>query len=121
VAFFVARQAAGALGTRLSLRPLFSFGRMIHAKLGQIMPREGGLVSENWEAVIARSECDDPPSLAVRAMAGLESAEAPLRVGGSNPFFSFRGEVDCFAGARNDEPRTDEDGLQGGDPLGQPI
>src|SRR5437016_13225375 len=28
---------------------------------------------------------DDPPSLAVRTMAGLESAEAPLRVGGSNP------------------------------------
>src|SRR5437763_14610055 len=32
-----------------------------------------------------RSHRDDPPSLAMRAMAGLESAEAPLCVGGSNP------------------------------------
>jgi hypothetical protein len=37
--------------------------------------------------VIARSVSDDPPSLALRAMARLESAEASLRVGGSNPFF----------------------------------
>src|SRR5205085_2623126 len=37
-----------------------------------------------------------------RAMAGFESAEAPLRVGGSNPY-RFRGtSLDCFACARND-------------------
>jgi hypothetical protein len=42
------------------------------------------------EAVIARSESDDPPSLAMRAMAGLESADAPLRVGGSNRSFFTR-------------------------------
>jgi hypothetical protein len=35
-------------------------------------------------------QSDDPPSLASRAMARLESAEAPERVGGSNPDLSFR-------------------------------
>jgi len=40
---------------------------------------------------------DDPPSLGMRAMAGLESAEAPLRVGGSNPFFLWAAKMDCFA------------------------
>jgi hypothetical protein len=40
---------------------------------------------------------DDPPSLAMRAMAGLESAEAPLRVGGSNPSFLCAVMMDCFA------------------------
>ena len=46
-------------------------------------------VIERWfdASVIARSGSGDPPSLAMRAMAGLESAEAPLRVGGSNPDF----------------------------------
>jgi hypothetical protein len=50
---------------------------------------------------------DDPPSLALRAMARLESAEASLRVGGSNPVLVFifwivsladadrRGETGC--------------------------
>ncbi|MGB6401052.1 MAG: hypothetical protein WBF73_36050, partial [Bradyrhizobium sp.] len=46
-----------------------------------------GEIAKLYPAVIARSISDDPPSLAMRAMAGLESAEAPLRVGGSNPFF----------------------------------
>ena len=31
---------------------------------------------------------DDPPSLALRAMARWESVEASLRVGGSNPVFA---------------------------------
>src|SRR5262249_57703957 len=45
---------------------------------------------------------DDPPSLAARAMAGLESAEALLRVGGSNPDCRCGDRLDCFACARND-------------------
>jgi hypothetical protein len=39
VCFFIfAREAAGATGTRLSLRPHF-LGRMIHARLGRFAPR----------------------------------------------------------------------------------
>src|SRR5258707_12755715 len=39
--FYFAREAAGALGIRHSLRPLFS-GRIVHAPLGRIAPRECG-------------------------------------------------------------------------------
>jgi len=53
------------------------------SKLGHVMSRERGRMS----CVIARSASDDPPSLAVRAMVGLESAEALLREGGSNPAY----------------------------------
>src|SRR5216683_1926804 len=38
---FVAQGAAGAVGTRPSLRPLF-FGGRVHAQLGRIAPRERG-------------------------------------------------------------------------------
>jgi hypothetical protein len=44
-AFYFAHEAAGALGTRSSLRPLISFGRHCLAKLGRIVPRERGGVS----------------------------------------------------------------------------
>jgi hypothetical protein len=37
--------------------------------------------------VIARSVSDDPSTLAAQATPGWESAEAPLREGGSNPAF----------------------------------
>src|SRR5271169_967725 len=47
-------------------------------------PRECEVASERH----CEEQSDDPPSLAMRAMAGLESAEAPLRVGGSNPALS---------------------------------
>jgi hypothetical protein len=40
-----AREAAGATGTRLSLRPLFFRGPKIPAPLGRIAPREGGRMS----------------------------------------------------------------------------
>jgi hypothetical protein len=42
--FTFAREAAGALGTRHSPRPLFS-GRKIHAHLGRIAPRDCGVAS----------------------------------------------------------------------------
>jgi hypothetical protein len=41
-----AREAAGALGARHSLRPRFP-GRTIHAQLGRIAPRDRGLASES--------------------------------------------------------------------------
>jgi hypothetical protein len=43
-AFYTAREAAGAQSIRLFLRPLFSRD-MLHAQLGQHLPREGGCVS----------------------------------------------------------------------------
>jgi hypothetical protein len=59
---------------------------------------------------------DDPPSLAARAMARFESAEAARRVGGSNPEFvrlaglrslsSGAHSRDPFAFARNDGNRA---------------
>ena len=39
----IAREAAGALATRHSLRPLFP-GRMVLAQLGRLAPRDRGLV-----------------------------------------------------------------------------
>jgi hypothetical protein len=39
-----AREAAGASGARHSLRPLYS-GRMVHAQLGRIAPRDRGVTS----------------------------------------------------------------------------
>src|SRR5260370_41550794 len=44
--FYFAREAAGALGIRHSLRPLFS-GRMILQKLGRIAPRDRGVLFES--------------------------------------------------------------------------
>src|SRR5260370_26441064 len=43
---YFAREAAGALATRLSLRPLFSEARTVLANLGRLAPRECGVVSE---------------------------------------------------------------------------
>ena len=43
VLFYVAREAAGALGARHSMRPLFP-GRTLHAQLGRIAPRDRGVV-----------------------------------------------------------------------------
>jgi hypothetical protein len=43
----IAHAAAGALGTRSSLRPLIYGWVHFHAQLGRLMPREGGLVSRN--------------------------------------------------------------------------
>src|SRR6266581_8424082 len=40
-----AREAVGALGTRHSLRPLFSLGGWILQKLGRIAPRDRGCIS----------------------------------------------------------------------------
>jgi hypothetical protein len=40
---YFAREAAGALATRLSLRPLFSEARTVLAKLGRLAPRERGV------------------------------------------------------------------------------
>jgi hypothetical protein len=42
--YYTPRAAAGASGARHSLRPLYS-GRMVHAQLGRIAPRERGVVS----------------------------------------------------------------------------
>src|SRR6266849_5912467 len=41
-----AREAMGAAGTRHSPRPPFFKGRMVHAQLGRIVPRDGGLMLE---------------------------------------------------------------------------
>src|SRR3984957_8223848 len=62
-----ARGAAGAAGTRLSLRPLI-FGRIVLAQLGRIMPREGGRVFYR-----------------------------PLRAKRSNPCGNQEARGDCFA------------------------
>ena len=45
VCFFFAREAAGALSTRHSLRPLLSRARMVLAKLGRIAPRDRRCIS----------------------------------------------------------------------------
>jgi hypothetical protein len=76
---YFAREAAGASAARLSLRPLFSFGRVVHSSLGRFAPRGGGGVSRF--AVIARSASDEAIQL------------SQLRV----PI------MDCFASARNDD------------------
>jgi hypothetical protein len=44
--FNFAREAAGALGTRHSLRPLFFWANGFLQKLGRIAPRERGVVFE---------------------------------------------------------------------------
>jgi hypothetical protein len=43
-AFYFAREAAGATGTRFSLRPLFFKAKDL-AQLGRTAPREGGRLS----------------------------------------------------------------------------
>src|SRR5258705_9584917 len=43
---YFAREAAGALATRLSLRPLLIEARTVLANLGRLAPRECGVVSE---------------------------------------------------------------------------
>ena len=48
------REAAGAAGTRLSLRPLFFEGQTFVHSLGAIAPRDGGRLS--WLFEISRSE-----------------------------------------------------------------
>jgi hypothetical protein len=69
-AFYTTRAAAGATGTRLSLRPLF-FEAKDFAQLGRTAPREGEGVSSF--SVIARSEATKQSIL------------------------SLCGEMDCFA------------------------
>jgi hypothetical protein len=81
------------LRTRLSLRPLFSWAKTCLHDSGAFAPRDCAGVS----IFIARSKCDDPPSLAMRAIVGLESAEAPLRVGGTNSWLLVCGSMDCLA------------------------
>src|SRR5260370_20336209 len=44
VLFYFAREAAGALGTRHSLRPLISGGQELKAKLARIARRDRGIV-----------------------------------------------------------------------------
>src|SRR5260221_13371715 len=48
--FYFACEAAGALGIRHSLRPLFSRGETVFAQLGRIAPRERGFVSDRRSA-----------------------------------------------------------------------
>ena len=55
--FYSTREAAGALGIRHSLRPLFQ-GDTLMEKLARIMRRDRDGVSE-ITAVIARSTCDE--------------------------------------------------------------
>ncbi len=75
-AFFSACEAAGALGTRHSLRPLFSERRTFLQNLGRVAPREYG---------------------AVPSLRGAKRRSNPLLL---------RGNMDCFACARNDALRT---------------
>jgi len=77
--FYFAREAAGALATRLSLRPLFSRAEIL-AQPGRIAPREGG---------------------------GMFAIGAPsLRARRSNPFFLCAAAMDCFVASA---PRNDGD------------
>jgi hypothetical protein len=71
-----AREAAGALGTRHSPRPLI-FGRKIHAQLGRIAPRECGVVSY----VIARSQ-RVRPSAGPMINSATKQSNLPLRGNG---------------------------------------
>jgi DNA polymerase III delta prime subunit len=80
--YYPPRAAAGAPSARHSLRPLYS-GRMIHAQFGHIAPRECVSVS----VVIA---CDKREAFAQGSEATKQS------------ILSLRGEMDCFANARND-------------------
>jgi hypothetical protein len=59
-----------------------------------LISNSGESCRENADARHCDERSDDPPSLTMRAMAGLESAEAPLRVGGSNPHYF----LDDFSG-----------------------
>src|SRR6476659_2080653 len=70
VPFSFGPEAAGALGARHSLRPLFSEAPTFSQNLGQIMPRDRGVISQQ------------PPSL----------RGAKRR---SNPHL-LRGNMDCF-------------------------
>jgi hypothetical protein len=79
--YHLAHEAAGALGTRHSPRPLFS-GRTIQARPGRIAPRERGWLVENQFAVIA---CDKREAFAQGSEATKQSILSP------------RGDMDCFA------------------------
>jgi hypothetical protein len=61
-------------------------------------------------AVITRSECDDPPPLAMRAMAGLESRRSAY-ARRRKQIQSRACVVDYFACVRNDGARRLKDGL----------
>jgi hypothetical protein len=94
---FFGREAAGASRIRLSLRPLSSEGLLYSAKLGQTMPRECEGVSCHCE-----SGRDDPSSLALRASPG---RSPPKRISAKAEAIQHKRkeELDCFAGARNDD------------------
>ena len=53
--FFVAQGAAGAAGTRLSLRPLLSWAE-IPGQLGRIASREGGVIFRDRHAPLQHSK-----------------------------------------------------------------
>src|SRR5271167_667840 len=95
---------------RYSLRPLIGRVRKFLANRGHIGPRDREIVSKRH----CEERSDDPPSLAMRAMAGLESTEAPLRVGGSNPFFLVAlwiASRSLSSGAHSRDPLARNDGL----------
>src|SRR5258708_19842714 len=73
---FFTHEAAGALGTRHSLRPLFIEARTVLAKLGRLAPRERGVLT---------------------SLRGAKRRSNPLLL---------RGNMDCFACARNDDLTT---------------
>src|SRR5712691_6230687 len=64
VLFYFAREAAGALGTRHSLRPLISQGERLLQNLGSTAPRECGRVSQT----VIPAQRPLPLSLEVRAL-----------------------------------------------------
>src|SRR5712671_4415064 len=74
-----AREAAGAAGTRHSLRPLIP-GRTIDAQLGRLTSRDRGVAFENCRDAIARS---DLSTVARRATASAEARRAKAE-GGSD-------------------------------------
>jgi hypothetical protein len=74
----------------------------------------GGATSNRSIPVIARSDSDDPSTLASQATPGWQSAEAPRREGGSNPAFLFRqswiASRSLSSGARSRDPLARNDG-----------
>jgi len=85
-----AHEAAGATGTRHSPRPLFAWAEIL-SQLGRIAPRDRRGASRFH--VIARSD--------LSAVAQRAKAEATKK-----STLSLRGEMDCFANARNDGFKT---------------
>jgi hypothetical protein len=84
---YFAREAAGAAGTRLSLRPLFSEAiRIVH--------RSGALRRENAEAC---ANCDVITCDKHEALAQGSDSDETIQTVLVAP------AMDCFAGARNDE------------------